>query len=304
MTFVARPKLNGFDALLDWASEMAEGSWSQWRETCVELRVEPTLAMQDLAALGHVEVDWTSDRFSCPPPTAAFLHGSSGSVLLTGARPRGLLDRLSELEAELVDELDFFVHDPTPQLRGPRTVLIEAELDDIEQLCAAADLQYVFDPAGRIAELLPEATLERVAHRETWPPRDDVPRRLFDPHALRFTPAAAECEGLWWYDGYRREEAWILTGGHWWQVPTREYAPYLAHSKTTFLRYDPPHRQLTVPQPVPLPPLHARCATLASGRLPRRSPSTNGTVALYENISPELAERIATSLGTPLGRTA
>src|SRR4051812_44784032 len=95
---------SGPDALLEWASELVEGSWSQWREACAELDLEPTLAMQDLAALGHVEVDWTRDRFSCPPPTAAFLHRSSGSVLLTGARPRGLLERLAELEAELVDE--------------------------------------------------------------------------------------------------------------------------------------------------------------------------------------------------------
>lgn len=304
MTASASAVASAPDALLEWASELSEGSWLQWRDACLDLHLEPTLAMQDFAAIGHVEVDWTTDRFSCPPPTAAFLHRSSGSVLLTGARPRGLLERLAELEAELVDELDFFVHDPTPQLRGPRTVLIEAEIDDIEQLCAAAGLKYVFDPAGRIAEQLPAATLERVAHRESWPPRDDVPRRLFDSRTFRFAPAVGEQEGLWWYDGYRREEAWIQTRGHWWQVPTREYAPYLTHPDTTFLRYDPDRRHLTVPQPVPLPPLQARCAALASGRLPRRSASGHGLTALYENISAGLAERIATSLGTPLGPPA
>ncbi len=304
MTAVSNGVSNGPDALLEWASEISEGSWSHWRETCLELGLEPTLAMQDLSALGHVEVDWTTDRFSCPPPTAAFLHRSSGSVLLTGARPRGLLDRLAELEARLVDELDFFVHDPTPQLRGPRTVLIEAELDDIDELCTAAGLEYVFDPAGRIAQALPEATLARVAHRESWPPRDDVPRRLFDPHTFRFAPAAGEPDGVWWYDGYRREEAWIRTTECWWQVPTREYAPYLAHPDVVFLRYDVGRRQLTVPQPVPLPPLQARCATLASGRLPRRSASPNGTSVLYENISGEVAGRIATSLGTVLGEAS
>lgn len=302
---VATQATDRFDALLEWASELSGGSWSQWRETCRELGVDPTPAMQDLAALGHVEIGWSTDRFSCPPPTAAFLYHSSGSVLLTGARPRGLLDRLAVLESELVDALDFFVHAPTVQVGGPRTVLIEAELDDIDELCAAAGLEYVFDPAGRIAERLPEATLARVAHRESWPPRDDVPRRLFDPRTFRFAPAAGDCDGLWWYDGYRREEAWIRTRECWWQVPTREYAPYLAHPDAVFLRYDPNLRQLTVPQPVPLPPLQARCATLASGRLPRRARSPRGvTAVLYENISPQLAERIATSLGTPLGRTA
>jgi len=302
---VAPRTTDRFDTLLEWASELSEGSWSQWRETCRELVVDPTLAMQDLAALGHVEVDWSADRFACPPPTAAFLHRSSGSVLLTGARPRGLLDRLAELESELLDALDFFVHPPTAQLRGPRTVLIEAELDDVDELCAAAGLEYVFDPAGRIAERLPEATLARVAHRESWPPRDDVPRRLFDPRTFRFAPAAGDRDGLWWYEGYRRDEAWIRLRECWWQVPTREFAPYLAHPDAVFLRYAPERRQLIVPQPVPLPPLQARCATLASGRLPRRAPSTRGvTDMVYENVAPQLAERIATSLGTPLRRPA
>lgn len=294
-----------FDALLEWTSEMSEGSWSQWREACMVLGIEPTLAMQDLAALGHVEVDWTADRFSCPPPTAAFLHRSSGSMLLTGARPRGLLAGLAQLEAEL-QELDFFVHEPKAQLRGPQTVLIEAELDDIDELCAAAGLEYVFDPAGRIAERLPEATLDRVAHRENWPPRDDIPRRLFNPRTFRFAPAAGvgDATGLWWYDHYRREEAWIRTRECWWQVPTREYGPYLAHPNVTFLRYRPARQQLTVPQPVPLPPLQARAATLASGRLPRRAASPDGVTVLYENISPSLAACIAASLSTALGHPA
>lgn len=294
--------MNRFDTLLEWASEQAEGSWSQWRGTCRELGVEPTLAMQDLAALGHVEVDWSADRFSCPPPTAAFLHRSSGSVLLTGARPRGLLERLGRLTAEH-DELDFFVHDPRAQVTGPETVLIETELDDVDELCLAAGLEFVFDPAGRIADLLPAAAFECLAHREDWPPRDEVPRRLFDPLTLRFTPAptAVGRMALWWYDGYRREEAWIQTPECWWHVPTREYAPYLAHPDVTFLRYDEGQRQLTAPQQVPLPPLQARAATLASGRLPRRAPRGRGPVVLYENVSPHLAERIAESLGTRLG---
>jgi len=291
-----------FDALLEWASEMSEGSWSAWRETCLELQVEPTWAMQDLAALGHVEVDWAADTFSCAPPTAAFLHRSSGSMLLTGARPRGLLEELSRLEAELED-LDFCVHEAIMQPRGPQTILIEAELDDIEELCAAAELEYVFDPAGRIADALPQATLQSVASHENWPPRDEVPRRRFDPDAFRFRiESGGEETGLWWYDGYRREEAWIRDRDGWWQVATREYAPFLAHPQCVFLRYEPKQRLLFVPQQVPLPPLQARAATLASGRLPRRSARSGPPSWVYDNISPELAARISASLDTPLGQ--
>lgn len=295
--------IDRFDTLLEWASELCEGSWAQWRDACHELAVEPTLAMQDLAALGHVEVDWSADRFSCPPPTAAFLHRSSGSVLLTGARPRGLLEQLKAVASQH-EALDFFVHDAVFQPRGPKTVLIEIELDDIDELCNALGLEYVFDPANRLAERLGVATLERVGHREDWPPRDEIPRRLFDPRSLRFYPVSGDTSGLWWYDGYRRAEAWIRDDAQWWQVPTREYAPYLAYPEVIFLSYSREHRRLSVPELVPLPPLQARAATLASGRLPRRASAADGTMMLYENISPALAEHISTSLGTRLGHAA
>jgi hypothetical protein len=84
----------------------------------------------------------------------------------------------------------------------------------------------------------------------------------------------------------------------------REYGPYLAHPDATFLRYDTQRRQLSVPQLVPLPPLQARAATLASGRLPRRAAARDGTIWLYENVSVRLAERIARSLASPLGAPA
>jgi hypothetical protein len=294
---------SSYDVLLEWASELAEGSWAQWCDACAELDVEPTVAMLNLAALGHAEVDWSSNHFSCPPPTAALLHHSSGCVLLTGARPRGLLERLAEMEVQLED-LDFVIHQPCPQRRGPQTVLIEVELDDAEELCDMAELTWVFDSANRIAQMLPEATLEALASREDWPPRDDVPRRRFDLESMTYRPDRGECSerGLWSYDGYRRAEAWLFDGEHWWHLPTREYAPYLAHPEVTFLRYRHAARQLLVPVTVPLPPLQARAATLASGRLPLRASVAEPASWAYVNVSPELACRIAASLATPLER--
>ena len=299
----AAPQMGGHDLLLEWASELADGSWAHWCDACSELSVEPTLAMLNLAALGHVEMDWSANRFCCPPPTAAFLHRSSGCVLLTGARPRGLLDRLAELEAELED-LDFAVHEPCAQRHGPRTVLIEVELDDAQRFCDAAELVWVFDPAGRISQELPVATLEELASREDWPPRDDVPRVRFNPQTLSYRPdrGPGSERGLWRYDGYRRAEAWFNDGQYWWRVPTREYAPYLAHPDVTFLRYRETARQLIVPGAVPLPPLQARATTLASGRLPLRSGVAGPPSWGYENISAELAGAVAASLATPLGK--
>lgn len=299
------PVLSGSNALLEWTSEVADGSWRQWREACGELDLDPTSAMQNLAALGHVEMDWRTDRFCCPPATAAFLHRSSGSVLLTGARPRGLLDRLTELE-DTLDDLDFVVHEARPQARGPDTILIEIDLGDVEAFCAAADLAWAFDPAGRIAAALPVASLQTVAMRESWPPRDDLPRRRFDPDRGRFVAdgGGRGDHDLWHYDGYRRAEAWFFDGDSWWHVPSREYGPYLAHPDVALLRYRRQARQLLVFVEAPLPPLHARAVTLASGRLPARTAVAGPPAWAYENVTEDLADRIAGSLGARLERMA
>jgi hypothetical protein len=205
------------------------------------------------------------------------------------------------MEAQLED-LDFVIHESCPQRRGPQTVLIEVELVDAEELCHIAELTWVFDPANRIAQTLPEATLQALASREDWPPRDDVPRRRFAPESMTYGPdrGGGSERGLWSYDGYRRDEAWLFDGEHWWYLPTREYAPYLAHPDATFLRYPQAARQLLVPATVPLPPLQARAATLASGRLPLRASVAGPASWAYVNVSPELAHRIAASLATPL----
>jgi hypothetical protein len=261
--------------------------------------------MQNLAALGHVEMDWRIDRFCCPPATVAFLHRSSGSVLLTGARPRGLVDRLLELQDKL-EHLDFFVHKSRPQPNGPDTILIEIDLADVEAFCAAANLAWAFDPAGRIAEALPVASLQTVAMRETWPPRDDLPRRRFDPSRGRFVVdnSGRGDHGLWHYDGYRRAEAWFFDGRCWWHMPTREYGPYLAHADVALLRYRHQARQLLVFVEAPLPPLHARAVTLASGRLPARTAVAGPPAWAYENVTEDLADRIAASLSARLERIA
>jgi hypothetical protein len=290
-------EFNAHDELLEWASEMSEGSWSQWRDACRDLGVEATQSMLGLAALGHVEVDWTSDRFSCPPPTAAFLHRASGCVLLTGARPRGFLDTLNRLSE--LDDSSFFMHDPRSQTDGPCTLLIEVELEDAQELCAQAGLEWVFDPAWRVAEQLPTASLQSAAHRELFPPREDTPRRKFNPSSLRFD-RDGHSRGLWFYDGYRRQEAWLCDADGWWMFPTREYAPYLAHPDVKFLTHHYNSCRLQVPSITPLPPLQARSATLASGRLPREQRDGQGRVRIYENLSLKLALRIAQSLGTEL----
>ena len=82
--------MNSYNTLLEWASEIGGGSWLSWRDACAHLGVGASSAARNLAALGHVEFDWIDSRFAVAPKAAVFTLHSSGCLLLTGARRRGM----------------------------------------------------------------------------------------------------------------------------------------------------------------------------------------------------------------------
>lgn len=280
------PGLSPYDRLLTWTSEVGCGSWAQWRTACAHLDIEPTEAARNLSALGHVELDWADDRFACAPVTAALIPRSSGSVIVTGARPRGLRARLVELCRD--ERFDVTFHEPVAQLHGPETWLIEAELGDLEAFCEAAGTALEMDPGRRIVEWAPTCTVDDAT--ESNEPRDYFPRVWVDPTTRqRRYDIHADREGLWLVRERRRDVAFLLHAGRWYRVPVREHGIYLAYPDRAFLAYDRRRQRLLVDEAALLPPLLARGATLQSGRLPLRE---NGRL-VYVNVSVELAELIA-----------
>lgn len=285
--------MNGYDTLLEWASELGAGSWRAWRDTCTHLRVEPNSAARKLAALGHVEFDWVDDRFAVAPPTAVLTLRSSGCLLLTGARRRGLRERLERLYEE--EEFDIDLRDPVPQERGPATWLIESELDEMKRFCDAAGLELEVDSGRRIAEAMPIASLDRCGEEGAPDPR--FARQWFNPKLGLFeTNVPPTQSGLWWVREDRRAIAFIRRDRSWYRIPTREYGPYLAYPKYSFINYRGALNALSVENQAPLPPLVARAVTLQSGRLAKR----DGRWHTYVNVDEPLAELIQTKLDTPL----
>jgi hypothetical protein len=252
--------------------------------------VEPTEAARNLSALGHVELDWADDRFACAPLTAALVPRSSGSVIVTGARSRGLRARLEALCGdESIANVTF--HEPIPQQHGPETWLIEAELGDLEALCEAARMALEVDPGRRIVEWAPTCTLDDATEPDG--PRDYFPRAWVDPGSQqRRYDVDTHRDGLWLVRERRRDVAFLLCGGRWCRVPVREHGIYLAYPDRAFLAYDRRRQRLLVDDGAPLPPLLARGATLQSGRLPLRE---SGRL-VYVNVSEELAVLIASRL--------
>ncbi len=278
------------DKLLEWASELGSGSWGGWRDACTYLGVGPSSAARKLAALGHVEFDWVDNRFAAAPPTAVLTLHSSGCLLLTGARRRGLRERLEALYEQGDYGID--LRPPVPQEKGPETWLVEADLDEMERFCADAGFALEVDSGRRMLAALPPASLAGCAEEARPDPR--FPRRWLNPKLGCFQANVdASTDGLWWVEEYRRDVAFIRRRGDWFRVNTREYGPYLAYPDRSFITYNSALGTLSVDNQAPLPPLVARAATLQSGRLAKPDgPSRH----VYVNIDEPLTEMIQTKL--------
>jgi hypothetical protein len=293
--------MNAFDKLLTWASERGNGSWTDWVDACTYLKVEtgeyvePTQAARRLSALGHIEFNWVQNRFAGSPPTAILIPRSSGSIVVTGARPRGMRERLEQISAD--GDLNVWLQTPISQQTGPETWMVEAEMEDMVAFCEDVGLGFEVDSGRRIAvDLFPTVTIEDAADRRPSGPDDRYPRSWFDPIKLDFRPTGGQPndQGLWHVHERRRDEAFIRRDNNWYHVPVREYAPFLAYPESVFLKYNRRTQELVVPNRVPLPPLLARAATLQSGRLPLPGP----THFSYVNIDEELATAISGRLRT------
>lgn len=281
--------MNAYDHLLEWASEVGSGNWRAWRDVASYLQLEPNSAARKLSALGHVEFDWIDNRFACAPSTAVLTLRSSGSLLLTGARRRGSRERLEELWD--AGGYDVYVRPPLAQERGPATWFVEAEMDELERFCADAGVALHIDSGRRIAEALPRATVESVGEEER--PADRFPRKWFDPEprlrCFRPESTSGSDDGLWWVEEHRRNVAYVRRQERWFRIPTREYGPYVAYPKQSFITFHQRLGFLAIDNAAPLPPLLARAATLQSGRLAKRDGGTRHT---YVNIDPALVELI------------
>ena len=276
--------------MLEWASEAGGGNWRTWRDACGHLDLEENAAATKLSALGHIEFDWVDNRFGVAPSVAVLTLHSSGCLLLTGSRRRGLRHRLESLYAEGDYGIDLRL--PVAQADGPETWLVEADLDDMQDFCNDAELAFEIDSGRRILEALPRASLELCAEEGRPDPR--FVRRWLNPRfGILEIDVDPSTDGLWWVKEDRRDVAFIRRAGTWFRVPTREYGPYLAYADRSFIAYKSSVDVLSVDNQAPLPPLVARALTLQSGRLAK---ADGGSRHAYVNVDEALAELVQAKL--------
>lgn len=293
---------DAYDALLWWCSETGSGTWPQFREAAMHLRVRPVQAIGTLAALGHVEIAWAAGRWATAPTTLTTIPQLPGRLLVCGARPSHLTEHLRQVAD--AGGYDVLVDDePIPQQApGPATVLIDADPASAADFAAAAGVR--FQPAAHraIATVLGPLRLDEVAEPAT--PDDRFPHCPIDPDTLeeRWDLDVTEgADGLWAWQTWRRRAArYLRADGQWWYLPQSEHGPYLLPPAPTgeeHCRYEPAHQVLVVHGRAPLPALHARAVVLCSGRLPLRQHLAENTAEdHYVNIDEGTARMILASL--------
>jgi hypothetical protein len=309
-----------YDLLLTYVSEKGRGSWRELKEAFTWL-AGPTddpaarawIAARDLAALGHMEIAWDRELMWCAAaPMVTMLPRSGGRAFVTGARTgwlywpasrNGAAGSESGLLVEVADDLGLWL-DTCGEQQGPTTLLVACSHHlQAGELARRLGIAYTYNVADQIAGLLPPL----LAYARHFTP-GELPRgfeaEYFDPALLEWTATDnTEQRGLYrcrTYEGH--VHALHGATGSWHRV-MREIAIYevLRWEEQHVLRYSMASDELTVPAEAALPVLHARAATLSSGRLPRRSFSrTSGTTLTYVNVPYRVAQQIAWALGQRL----
>jgi hypothetical protein len=197
----------------------------------------------------------------------------------------------------VIDDLGLWL-DECPAPDGPTSLYVAcASEQDAVQLAGRLSIDYTYGVAEQLAAMLPP--LESYAR--LWP-EGDLPRGFdaerFDTADFRWKPVANGRElghGAYrcrTYEGHVH----AIHGPLGWRRVVKELGIYevLRWEKASAVHYDAERLVLTVPAAVALPALHARAATLCSGRLPtfRREVAQ----LEYRNVASGVAGMIANSL--------
>jgi hypothetical protein len=291
------------DTLLRWCSEVGSTDTHQFLKSCRELDLDPWHAAWALSQLGHVEFDWRGSLFATAPTTITTIPGVPSRLLLCGARPAGLMERLRQVaDGEGLDVM--VAEEPCHQFgQAPSTLLIDADPTDAQRFAALAGIEWVPAAHQLLVSLLPTVDAAAIGEREE--PDDRFPHAPIDPDTLQVRwdwEWDEGRDGLWRYRTFSDPRAaYLRRDGVCLRLAAVEYGPYVldrGQDVEPLLRYQPASRVLVVEGLAPLPDLQARAACLCSGRMPLRQYFAADVFEdHYVNVDPETAARIMTSLG-------
>lgn len=291
------------DDVLRWASECESGPWQSLKDTCAHAlqahsltHPRPWQLAADLAALGHIDIDWDEGRWSVAPPALVLARGMGLCAYLAGWRPTGLVTRFKQF-----DDVSFFPFD-VRQGAAPAAMFAKCgKVETVEEVAGALKIPVVFDPARQLISLV---SLDSAEGELAAPPPADEEVERFEPQHIMWVPAARPFEdGLHRFELHGRKAFRLRRSGEWYKVDRAAGQMAALRGRPDVLRwhrasntYDIPP-VMTVHREVSLPPLAERAAVAASGLLPHRYQSHR----IYRNITSRVARTLGEAVGLSVG---
>jgi hypothetical protein len=162
------------------------------------------------------------------------------------------------------------------------------------------DIGYTFSVADQIAGVLPPLSAYMGHFEEGQGLLAGFEAEYFDTASLQWEPTqATDKRGLYRTQTFDGMQFANCDAAFKWRRPVMEIGMFevLRWEEKSVLNYSAESAELRVPPQIPLPALHARAASLCSGRLPRiRGKKGKGHELVYDNISESVANRISRSL--------
>ena len=295
------------DDLLMWASEFGSGTWGHLRDTAAYLaRVHdtgdrPWYLAAPLSDLGHIDLSWSTERWSMSNPALVMPRGCGLCVYLVGARPRRMLERFQDA-ADAQDVYPFEI----PQGNAPVALFAKcASVDAAQTIADRLGIPLLFDPSAALAQSVPAVDPSALELAAPVPIEDTLEQ--FDPRSFRWIATSDRDQpGLFRTDLYGRSIFRLKRDDQWYKVDQAIGQMLALSDRSDLLRWSPPSldwvrpSMLEIPSWLALPQLAERAVVAASGLLPKRERGKR----LYRNVSRVVATTLAERLGVGLSLVA
>lgn len=270
----------------------------QWLAGTEDLRPhesEPGRWLRDVAALGHMEVDWAKGTWHAAPLVLTRVPAGDGLALLCGLRT-GATDKLLD-EAELVRHTveQAYAADHFPR---PSAAYVQYDPgESLASLAAAIRATYVPCAAEQIAGRLP---LMAPGAAAAPPARNNDTLRYYNGYGWSPVEGEPRLTGAYQYTALGRPEFRWFENDEWRRIDlSTGVFLSLKRAGRSALRWRAEGSggrtgQLFVDWGAALPPLQQRALVLCTGLTPRFP--DRAQTGIYDNVPRALAQRVAASL--------
>lgn len=287
-------KNNVYDKILYFLSHEGEISWEKFKDAVRRIANEhdqynPSTYLQSLARLGHLEYDPMNLSRVALAPAVLVETAVENRYVLAGSRTPGFIEKIKKCVSETGGTTTRKLEQYAP------TTFILSDLTD-DSFTELEKLDYIYISRAfsvKLSKLLP-APIPTLFKEIDIPIPDSF--RLFNLRTFKYEPNIQHrSNGLYEIPQYG-PSVYILKNGHDQRKVPRDWGEWLALSNAGrtvgFLTYVEKNKTLCVKDPLHLPIIVDRCATLCSGFPPERS----GNFYIYSDVPAGIAYQITKSL--------